>query len=503
MVAAVFAEVVMSEENTVDYSFHPTTGAKVAQTGSSVLSPGNDKKIFWDYDDPNAAGNTELANEAPTQLLHRIVERGYTHDAANSVVSYEEITEYTYNAKGQVLTIDGPLAGDTDTTSFGYDSNANLLSVTQPLVGATSLGNYDAAGNPSLLTDISGQETTVAYDGRNRAISRSSNGITTSLTYNQAGDLATQTSGTDAATTYSYDTTSGLLARITDPFGQYLTYDHDSQGNITGVAAFTTEAVRRSYQGYSYQNPDSPGKLWKIINFDGSATVMTYDIMGNRTSTEDAAHHLTSYSFDAMNRLQQITQPGEAVTHFTYDKHNNQTSVTDAENHVTSYVYDDKGKLLVETSADAGSKSHRYDGNGNRIGTTDAKGTSITYGFDLLNRPTSITFPDASQNITYTFGQGANGKGRLSAINDQSGSTSLEYDTFGRLAQETRVISGKSFVTSYAYDSDHQLTEITYPGGRTIRYSRNVAGQVFKVESVSRERELGSGLAITQTFCYS
>ena len=65
------------------------------------------------------------------------------------------------------------------------------------------MGNYDAAGNPTLLTDINGQTTIVTYDGRNRATSRSSNGITTSLAYSQAGELDTKTSGTNATTTYS------------------------------------------------------------------------------------------------------------------------------------------------------------------------------------------------------------------------------------------------------------------------------------------------------------
>lgn len=116
------------------------------------------------------------------------------------------------------------------------------------------------------------------------------------MTYNQAGELATRTSGTNATTIYTYDPTSGLLARITDPLRQYLTYVHDSQGNVTSVSAFTSDNVRRSYQGYSYQSPDSPGKLWKIINSDGSATAITYDAMGNRSTITDAANHATTYS---------------------------------------------------------------------------------------------------------------------------------------------------------------------------------------------------------------
>ena len=473
-------------EKTVYYGYHPTTGAKIAQTESSVLSPGNNKEIIWDYDNPNVTGDTDVPNQAPTSLLYRIIERGYTHDSMNSVVSYEKITKFTCNARGQILSVDGPLSGTSDTTGFTYDPiTGDLTSITQPLIGTTQLGNYDAAGNPTLLTDINNQTATVVYDGRNRATSRSSNGITTSLAYNQAGELDTQTSGTNATTTYSYDPTSGLLARITDPLRRYLVYDHDSQGNVTGVAAFTPEDVRRSYQGYSYQSPDSPGKLWKIINFDGTATVMAYDDMGNRSGVTDAVGHATTYGFDVMNRIHQVTQPEAAITSYTYDSQDNLKTVTDAEGHVTSYTFDDMGNLLTETSPDTGSKKHRYDLNGNRTGSNDANGVSITYGFDLLNRLTSISFPDTAQNLTYTYDQGTNGKGRLTAIGDPTGSTTLEYDNHGRLAKETRVISSKSFITSYVYYDDHQLEKITYPGGRVIRYVRNAAGQVSKVESVT------------------
>lgn len=471
----------LPEAVSIIYTYHPELNAPLTKTVPSVLAA-DSKQTVWDYDDD---GNS-TPNETPTKLVHRLIEKGYTKDALGAVVPYESITTYQYNTKGQVVSIDGPLAGPQDIVSYTYNSTpGDLATITQPLIGTTMLGNYDAAGNPTLITDINGQTTTINYDGRNRAISHSSNSVTVSLSYNQAGDLASQTSGTNATTTYSYDPTSGLLARITDPLNQDLTYDHDSQGNITGIADFTPEAVRRSYQGYSYQYPSLPGKLWKIINFDGNATVMAYDSMGNLSSVTDAANHATTYTYDVLHRIYQVTQPEAAITTHTYDSQNHLKTVTDAEGHVTSFIFDDMGNLLNQTSPDSGSKQHRYDLNGNRIGSTDANGVSATYGYDFLNRLTSIAFPDAAQNIIYTYDQGTNGKGRMTAINDPSGSTSLEYDNQGRLAKEIRNINSKTFTTSYTYDNDNRLSGITYPGGRVIHYIRNAAGQVSKVENVT------------------
>ena len=145
---------------------------------------------------------------------------------------------------------------------------------------------------------------------------------------------------------------------------------------------------------------------------------MAYDDMGNRSGVTDAVGHATTYGFDVMNRIHQVTQPEAAITSYTYDSQDNLKTVTDAEGHVTSYTFDDMGNLLTEISPDTGSKEHRYDLNSNRTGSTDANGVSITYGFDLLNRLTAISFPDAAQNITYTYDQGMSGKGRLTAIGD-------------------------------------------------------------------------------------
>lgn len=469
------------EEVTSTYTYHPDQDTPLTKTQPSLLTAGT-KETVWDYDND---GNT-TPNEAPTRLIYRLVEKGFTKDDSGAVVPFEAITTYQYNAKGQVVSIDGPMPGSADTTSYTYDpTTGDLTSITQPIIGTTRFGVYDAAGNPTLLTDPNGQETTLTYDGRNRATSHSKNGITASQTFNHAGELDTRTSGTNATTTYTYDPASGLLSRITDPLQRYLAYDHDSQGNISGVSAFTPEGVRHSCQGYSYQNPDTPGKLWKVINFDGSATVITYDAMGNRAATTDASNHTTTYGYDPWNRLSQVNQPEATVTGYAYDSQGNLKTVTDAEGRVTSYVYDDRGNLLTETSPDTGSKEHRYDMSGNRTVTTDANGITIRYGYDSANRLTSITFPDPTQNITYTYDQGTSGKGRLTTISDASGSTSLEYDSFGQVKNETRVINGKSFITAYTYYDDQQLKEITYPGGRIIRYSRDVAGRIAKVENVT------------------
>ena len=91
------------DARTFYYDYHPDTGDKLYVHENSVLATG-DKETLWDYDDD---GNS-IANEAPTRLVHRKIERGYTYDASGSVASYEYITTYDYDANGNVTEIDGP-----------------------------------------------------------------------------------------------------------------------------------------------------------------------------------------------------------------------------------------------------------------------------------------------------------------------------------------------------------------------------------------------------------
>ena len=88
----------------------------------------------------------------------RIIEHGFTKDTGTNIIPYDYVTTFTYNGKGQVLSIDGPLPGNSDTTSLSYDApTGDLVSITRPLIGSTSLGNYDAAGQAGRITDVNSQ----------------------------------------------------------------------------------------------------------------------------------------------------------------------------------------------------------------------------------------------------------------------------------------------------------------------------------------------------------
>jgi YD repeat-containing protein len=126
--------------------------------------------------------------------------------------------------------------------------------------------------------------------------------------------------------------------------------------------------------------------------------------------------------------------------------------VTDANENDTSYTYDDLGRLISITSPDTGSTTYTYDSAGNIVSKKDANVNTVTYTYDALNRLIGIHYTDSSQDITYTYDVGQNGKGRPTSVADPSGTYSFSYDPLGNLIREERTIDGLVLTTQYSYD---------------------------------------------------
>ncbi|MEK6775629.1 MAG: DUF6531 domain-containing protein [bacterium] len=114
---------------TTTYTYHPTLKEQASVAIQSVVDPAQNKVTIYDYDDPaDPTDNPLLYNENPTNLVHRIIEQGYTRDINGNQTPFETITTYTYNSLGQKTLIDGPR---TDV----YDVIENLYYPNDPSQG--------------------------------------------------------------------------------------------------------------------------------------------------------------------------------------------------------------------------------------------------------------------------------------------------------------------------------------------------------------------------------
>ena len=472
------------EQREISYTYHPDMNAVLTRTEASVLGSG-DKETVLDYDDDYDA----IPNESPTGLLSHIVEQGFTKDTSGAVVPYEYITTFTYNGKGQILSIDGPLPGNGDTTSFTYDpTTGDLLSITRPLIGTTGFSNYDAAGQVGQITDVNSRSKSFTYDGRGRitAVTNQADGSNASIVYDTAGLVDSRTDEDGVTKNFEYDPLYGRISELTDHEGNYISFSYDAQGNVIEKSYYNPSAVRSNWKRFSYQDPahTMPGKLYKQINADDTFTQYGYDLEGNVASITDPNSHTTTYDYDPFNRLKTVTQPGSVITAYGYDSHGNLSSVTDAQSHVTTYEYDDMGRVVTTFSPDTGTVSYVYCETGNLAGKTDAKGITVGYTYDLLNRLTSVGFPDPAQNITYTYDTGADGMGRRTGMTDPSGSTAFGYDNRGRLVDKTSTVNGYNYSLTQFFTPGNILTSVVYPTVRSIDYDRST-GCPCSVDSIS------------------
>ncbi|MFC1824940.1 RHS repeat-associated core domain-containing protein, partial [Thermodesulfobacteriota bacterium] len=454
------------QERTTAYTYHPQYSLVTSITRASVANPGQLAVTTFIYDN-----NGNLTQKTET---------GFSGTTPAS-----RITTYAYNSRGQLIRIDGPGTDAADITTFEYYPNdpveglnrGRLKRITDPLGHETAYNLYNAYGKPVEMSDANGVVTSMAYNADGRPISRTTAGFITTFEYDGVGNLTATHLPGGRTITNGY-TDAGLLERIEDSLGNGILYSYDPEGNRIREEIQDDGGTLRRYVDYEY---DGFNRLKKTHYPEGPYEERNYDDAGNLVAMTDPKGLQTQYGYDPLNRLATVTQPDDVTTAYTYDGHDNLLSVTDAENHETAYTYDDLGRLMDTVSPDTGSTSHTYDGAGNLISKADANGSTTTYTYDVLNRLTAVHYPDASQDVTYSYDEGTNGQGRLTGMTDPSGAYAFSYDALGNLIEEQKTINGIAYSTQYTYGPTGLLTGMTYPSGRTISYTMDTAGRVTRV----------------------
>jgi RHS repeat-associated protein len=219
-----------------------------------------------------------------------------------------------------------------------------------------------------------------------------------------------------------------------------------------------------------------------VAQVQNTTTSYQYDVVGNLTQITDPLNRITKQEFDQLNRLTKITNAKNGITQYAYDGSGRPVKVTDARNLATNYTIDGLGNLVTTVGPDTGSTSTTYDEAGNVKTRTDAKGQTATYSYDVLNRLTTVTYSDGGSEA-YVYDLGDYGIGRLSQMTDVSGTTRYSYDIHGRVATDVRTIGGQSFTTGYQYDSGGRLVSITYPSGRVVTYGYDSSSRINAIST--------------------
>ncbi len=406
---------------------------------------------------------------------------------------------FTYTTGGLLATVDGPLAGTGDTVTYAYDASGYVSSITDELGHITQITSVNGRGQPTQIQDPNGVITQMTYNLRgwltSLTINPGPNQAVTSLTYDDIGQVTQLTRPDGSTLDFAYDAARRLTS-ITNAAGEKIEYTHDDMGGVTRRVVKDAGGTIEFDQQHTF---DELGRFLSHVGASNQTTTYGYDKVGNLTLITDPRSNLYAMGYDRLNRLISETNQDTAVTTYAYDERDGMVSYEDPRTITTTYVRNGFGEVIREDSPDTGITDYVVNKLGLVTQMTDARGVVTNFTYDDAGRVLTKTFPAGSgENVTYTYDSiagGNYGRGRLTQLSDESGTTDFVYDARGNVLSETRTIQSQTYVTSYTYDPTDQIASVTYPSGRIVTYTRDGTGRVSGVTTQQTSGAMSVDLA--------
>ncbi len=431
------------------YSYS-TIGGVAVVTGVSTCRTGSAPSCIGTADEVK----TSISYDSNLNLVSA------TNGAGDS--SLAATTARTYDAIGNLLTVDGPLAGTADTTSFRYDADRARVGIISPDpdgAGAlkrrairqsynsdgqptvTEAGTVNGTGDSDWAAFASLQQSVASYDGNAR----------------KTQDVATAGGTTYSVVQYSYDA-------VGRPECTALRMNSAAWGSLPSSAC-TLGAV----------GAFGPDRITKTI----------YDAAGQVTKTQSA--------YGTADQADDATA--------TYTGNGALATLTDAQNNRTSYGYDGFDRRVVtyypSTTAGSGASSATdyeqlgYDANGNVTSRRLRDGQTIAFRYDALNRRTYKDLPTGENDVSYSYDL----LNRPVLVSRPDGVTdTLAYDALGRVTSDSQAFGS----IAWQYDLAGRRTQTRWNDGFFVAYDYLVTGEVSAV----RENGATSGIGVLARYSY-
>lgn len=490
-----------------------------------------------DYDPAAKAGDPSgyscgTSNLPVGGLVCRRLVEGYTWDANNQPTLQKVATFYSYDARGRVVKIEGPLyivgtgpAGNIDPVearTYWPDDDADVLrrgrlrdvkrwpsgypDAARALVTTNQL--YDVFG-PTQVIDESNETIVYSRAGGAGRVTRidtpDSRHVVTRYYDAQEPRLVILNGGSARRFTYDDKGRLHLIEPVSDDpdagpvtVGWTESREYDAAGNTTlTTRKDSTGAVRWKQAFEHYPN----GELRRMPH-PSSTKYARWTRYPNGVARFywDEDQHITETFPDALGRTRGIEykywsgsyvlsvgggywyeyEPGQDAIRTVYAATTSTGTPDGRLPVIASYVHDDFGQVLSVASPytlTAGPYVYQYDARGNAVKRTGG-GTELAWQHDGLNRLTQMTAKRLADNSTlsysYTYDDPA-ARGRLRAIVEGERTTTFVYDEMGRPRFEILAESGVTaqLSTEYIYDPDGMLSEIVTPSGLAVKYERD------------------------------
>jgi RHS repeat-associated protein len=506
------AEVTRPEGDRERYTYngtHDRTGVRrIAKPGSGladiVTATAYDAVCGMPVSETDARG----AVTTYALLAGRCLYQSMTQPPVDDGTTSSAVTQYTWNALGQLLTRTDPTGRQVRN---GYNAQNYLASVTVENGAADIVTTFarNSAGDIVSVTDPLSRVHTGSYDA-SRRLTRydgpAGTGAASEWRYNVDGliDRIRQATGAAApndwsTTTYTYWPT-GRVKTMTDPDGGVTQYFYDELNRLEAVL---DPVNRRSETVY-----DAEGQVLQELRGVGSPEAIVYATRvwtpnGQLDTVMDANSNLSNLTYDGFDRLERLTFPlptlgaGAANDNdyeaYAYDANSNRVSLRLRSGESILYSYDALNREILKDipGGAANDVTSRYDLGGRRtfarFGATltpssdcSANNTGIDYCYDAVGRLLYET--SYGRRLTFAYDQASNRTGII--YHTPAGAAALTvnytYDALNRVDQigENGVFSGVNLIADYAYDAQSRRVSLARGNGRTTTYAYTNASRL-------------------------
>ncbi len=311
---------------------------------------------------------------------------------------------------------------------------------------------YNSQGKVTSYTDPLGRQTTYAY---------ATNGLDL-LDVHQA-----VSGGTDLLQSFSSYNSIHLPATATDGALQDTDFTYNSLGQPLTVTNAKNETTTFAYNSTTKTLTSVTGPV------SGATTSFTYDAIGRVESVMTSDGYVVEFEYDALNRLISKTYPDATTETFTYDRLD-LTQVKDRLGRITRHFYDGFGRLIATRDAAGRTVSYVWSKNGVLDALVDAKGQRTTWERDAQGRVTRELRADGTTDTTYTYDTAD----RLSTVTDPMDQVTIfTYNTDDSLASTG--FTNETIATpdiSHTYDTYYRRPTTMVDGNGTTTYSYVAAG---------------------------
>lgn len=414
--------------------------------------------------------------------------------------------EVTYNVNGTTSTEDG-IGGQRTYTFHEVNGLKRIASVTGDVdlaCGVFAGYDYSVAGDLVGTTDFNGEDTSYTYNSRHLEEERveavgTSVELTTETQWHSTLRLPTQIDIPGRQITLTYDGSGNTLTRTetdTLPGGtqsRTWTWTYNSYGQVLTEDGPRTDVIDvTTYTYYSCSTGSECGRLETVTNAAGHVTSFdSYDEHGYPTEVTSANGTTTMFAFDTRQRLSAQCVGGSLP------------GCTGGE--LTSFMYWDTGPVKKVTNPDFSFLEFSYDTAQRLTRIEDSAGNYIEYTVDALGnrieeevrdnlgglRLTGSRVYNALNQLYQEIGASSTGANTTSYAYDGNGNltqitaplsrvTSSVFDELNRLTQITDAESG---LTSLHYDAPGNLVGITDPNGNSTTYEYDGLGNLLEIDS--------------------